>query len=150
MARRRHLRPLESNTPGLDISSLIDVGFMLLFYFLVTSTLQPREADLGMELPTDTPSGNPIQLDPVSIRVTIDGAILMSDQQLEEPGGPSDVPTLTQEIQRYYDATQALGQEPVVIVAADDEANQQRFIDVLNALASTGITSITLTGFKDD
>lgn len=150
MARRRHLHPGETSTPALDISSLIDVGFMLLFYFLVTSTLQPREADLGLELPTDTPTANPVQLDPVSIRVTVDGAIFMGDTQLEEPGGPSSVPQLFQEIQRYYDATQALGQRPVVIVAADDEANQQRFVDVLNALASAGITSITLTGFKDD
>lgn len=123
---------------------------MLLFYFLVTSTLQPREADLGLELPTDTPSSNPVQLDPVSIKITVEGAIFMGDTQLEEPGGTSDVPNLFMEVQRYYDATQALGQKPVVIVAADDESNQQRFVDVLNALSSAGITSITLTGFKDD
>ena len=150
MARRRHLHPVETNTPALDISSLIDVAFMLLFYFLVTSTLQPKEADLGLELPTDTPTANPVQLDPISIRITVDGAIYMSDVQFEEPGGPSSVPSLYQEIERYHEATKALGQKPVVIVAADDEANQQRFVDVLNALAGAGITSITLTGFKDE
>jgi hypothetical protein len=36
--------------PALDISSLIDVCFLLLIYFLVTSTITPRETDLGMAL----------------------------------------------------------------------------------------------------
>lgn len=36
----------DEDVAGLDISSLIDVSFLLLIYFLVTSTLDPREGDL--------------------------------------------------------------------------------------------------------
>ena len=47
--KRQQLEPEEE--PALDISSLIDVCFLLLIYFLVTSTIKPRESDLGLQLP---------------------------------------------------------------------------------------------------
>lgn len=150
MSRRRRLQPGEVSYPALDISSLIDVGFMLLFYFLVTSTLQPKEADLGLELPTDSPTTQTVKLDPMRIKITVEGAVFLEDRRMEEPGGPSSVPNLSQEIRRYNQAAQATDQKPIVILAADDEANQQRFVDVLNALADAGIRSITLTGFKEE
>ena len=51
MARKKIAEALEDDEPGLDISSLIDVCFLLLIYFLVTTTIQPREQDLRMSLP---------------------------------------------------------------------------------------------------
>ena len=38
--------------------------------------------------------------------------------------------------------------KPLVIVTSDDEAKQQRFIDLMNGLAKVGITTITLSGFE--
>ena len=37
-----------------------------------------------------------------------------------------------------------------MIVAADDSGKHQRFIDVVNALASVEINNITMTGFRDE
>ena len=66
MSRHRR-RPVEEAEPVLDMSSLIDVSFLLLIYFLVTSTLDPKEADLGMKLPTtETSAANPVEIDPDS------------------------------------------------------------------------------------
>lgn len=39
--------------PMLDISPMIDLSFLLLVYFLATSTLEPVESDLGMTMPGD-------------------------------------------------------------------------------------------------
>jgi biopolymer transport protein ExbD len=49
----------------LDISSLIDVCFLLLIYFLVTSTIKPRETDLGMALPAANPSNEQPDIEPL-------------------------------------------------------------------------------------
>jgi biopolymer transport protein ExbD len=40
----------------------------------------------------------------------------------------------------------------MVIIAADDAAKGQRFIDVLNALAdeAVGISNVTITGFTEE
>ena len=56
MARHKKFQVEQEPEPELDISSLIDVCFLLLIYFLVTSTITPRETDLGMSLPAANPS----------------------------------------------------------------------------------------------
>jgi len=43
---------LTESTTELPIASLIDVVFLLLIYFMVTSSLKKSEADLGITLPT--------------------------------------------------------------------------------------------------
>jgi len=45
MARKT---PPQDEDPQLDMSPMIDMSFLLLVYFLVTSTLEPTEADLAM------------------------------------------------------------------------------------------------------
>lgn len=141
MARKKHfeIEPLED--PGLDISSLIDVSFLLLIYFLVTSTLEPRESDLSMELPTDSGRASNIQIDPLKIRLTTTGQISIADQLV------ADDVAMEAELDRYKQLTDATNKKPLVIVSADDDAKQQRFIDLMNALAKVGITTVTLSGF---
>lgn len=39
MARHKKLEPIEDEDPKLDISSLIDVCFLLLIYFIVATSL---------------------------------------------------------------------------------------------------------------
>ena len=130
-------------SPGLDISSLIDVSFLLLIYFLVTSTLEPRESDLSMELPTESGQTSNIKVDPLKIRLTQAGQISIADQIM-----PDDA-AMESELDRYKELTDATGNKPLVIISADDEAVQQRFIDLMNALARVGITTVTLSGFKE-
>ena len=38
----------------------------------------------------------------------------------------------------------------MVTVKADDDGKTQRFIDVVNALASVKIKNVTMTGFRDE
>lgn len=129
--------------PALDISSLIDVSFLLLIYFLVTSSLEPRESDLSMELPTSSGAASNIKVDPLQIRLTQAGEISIADQLMPDDSA------LEAELDRYKALTDATGNKPLVIVSADDEAKQQRFIDLMNALARVGITTVTLSGFKE-
>ena len=70
MATKKRFQSDQIEEPALDMSSLIDVSFLLLIYFLVTSTLEPRESDLSMEMPTDSGKASSIQIDPLKIRLT--------------------------------------------------------------------------------
>lgn len=141
MAKKKRAITSEAPEPGLDISSLIDVSFLLLIYFLVTSTLEPRESDLSMELPTDSGQASGIQIEPLKVRLTLAGEISIADQIM-----PDDQ-AMESELDRYKQLTDATGNKPMVIVTADDEAKQQRFIDLMNGLAKVGITTVTLSGF---
>ena len=46
MARHRRVTNLEEDKPELSISPLIDICFLLLIYFLVTTTIKQKESCL--------------------------------------------------------------------------------------------------------
>ncbi|MDH4453396.1 MAG: biopolymer transporter ExbD [Verrucomicrobiota bacterium] len=142
MTKKKRYEPEQVEDPALDISSLIDVSFLLLIYFLVTSTLEPRESDLSMEMPMDSGKASSIQIDPLNIRLTAAGQISIADQIM------ADDAQMEAELDRYKQLTDATNKKPLVIVTSDDAAKQQRFIDLMNGLAKVGITTITLSGFE--
>jgi biopolymer transport protein ExbD len=150
MARRYRLELEAQDEPKLDVASLIDVSFLLLIYFLVTTTLQKRETDLGLKLPADTPTETPFKIDPVTIKVDVEGQVFVNKELVEDANTSHRLPTLVSRLRDFKKLADSTDQKPVVIVAADDDARQQRFVDVMNALAAVEITSVTLTGFRSD
>ena len=141
------------DNPGLDISSLIDVCFLLFIYFIVTSTLTPREQDLSMGSPGETTPMPDIELETIYIHVAADGVIstgLENDRQvLDMDAAVQDLPLLRAELKLFKSGVEAAGAKPLVQVDAEAEASQQRVIDVLNALAAEGIHAVTFTDHAD-
>jgi len=150
MARRIKTTPYRSDPPKLEISSLIDICFLLLIYFLVTSTLVPRESDLNMRLPVPIPDGTPQPvIRPLFIGVQSDGGIYTglnsSLQMLDGPGTDRSLPMLSAHLELYASASRGANDEPLVQIHVDGEASQQRVVDVLNALAKAKIQGVTFT-----
>lgn len=150
MARRK--APKEED-PELDMSSLIDVSFLLLIYFLVTSTLDPKEADLGMTMPTSqSNSASEVEIDQMTVEVNNSGHIVLNEEVLDTDIASRDVPLLLDRLRTYAESARLTDSQPMVIIAADDASKGQRFIDVLNALADpdVNIRNVTITGFKEE
>ena len=154
MARHKKRQAYEDVPPALDISSLIDVCFLLLIYFIVTSTLSPKETDLQMQLPakvqdsTKTPDINPM-----FIRVDANGTIFVgtgsAQQILDSDPQVRNVPLLSSQLNLYASAARGADSMPLVQLYVDGNAVQQRVIDVLNALARVEISSVTFTDLVD-
>ena len=133
------------------MSSLIDVSFLLLIYFLVTSTIDPKETDLGMKLPTTTSTAQTqVEMDQLTITINTEGHILVGDDIYDTDPNDRDVPMLSQKVGEYSQGAKMSGSQPIVVVSADDASKSQRFIDVLNALAKHGIKNVTITGFVEN
>jgi len=152
MVSRKKL-PREQN-PALDMSSLIDVSFLLLIYFLVTSTLEPKEADLGMTMPTtqSSESTEPPDIEQMEIEVNSSGHIVVNEEVLDTNADVREVPLLLDRLRTYAQSAELTEATPMVIIAADDAARGQRFIDVLNALSDpdVDIKNVTIQGFQDE
>ncbi|MDF1815372.1 MAG: biopolymer transporter ExbD [Verrucomicrobiales bacterium] len=149
---RKTTTTTHEENPSLDMSSLIDVSFLLLIYFIVTSTLDPKEADIGMTLPVEKRiPGEPLIIDTMQIDVNSSGAILVNEEILDADPASREVPFLLDRLRTYAESARLINSEPVVIVAADDAAKGQRFVDVLNALAhrDVAIDKVTISGFID-
>lgn len=149
MARHKKYKAEEESNPALDISSLIDVCFLLLIYFIVTSTITPRESDLGMALPSASPSKEIPKIPPMFIKIDASGAISTGvggdAMPMDSDTSSRQVPLLRAQLDTYANAARASNDQPLVQIYASGDASQQRVIDVLNALASVGINSVTFT-----
>lgn len=147
----RNRAPKEED-PTLDMSSLIDVSFLLLIYFLVTSTLDPKEADLGMTMPTSQSGSSNVEIDQMTVEVNNVGHIVLNEEVLDTDPETREVPLLLDRLRTYAESARLTDSKPMVIIAADDAAKGQRFIDVLNALADkdVDIKNVTISGFKEE
>jgi biopolymer transport protein ExbD len=154
MARHRKYEAESSADPGMDISSLIDVCFLLLIYFLVCTTIQKKEVDVPLALPSLAPSdANMPDIDPLFIKVDANGAIYTgagaNQQVLDTDAGSRELPLLSQQLTLYVAGASSGNKKPLVQMWVDPGANQQRVIDVLNALVGADISSVTFTDLVD-
>lgn len=147
MKRSRDTREesLAPDEPALDISSLIDVCFLLLVYFLVTTTIQPREQDLSISIP-GPPAGDLVALPPMVIELRQGGEVVVN------PGDAAEVyesDVSSRELPQLRSRLQGLAgfgkrNLPRVMLRVHDEALQQRYIDVINCLADAGIRDVAI------
>lgn len=146
MARHKTSRRPTLSEPELDISSMIDICFLLLIYFLVSMTIIPREQDLRMSLPDNQGEPGLPTIPPMVIRTDGQGAVYtgsgLSERQLDTYADSRDLPLLSSQLVLYKDAARSAGNEAKVILRIDPDTRQQRVIDVLNALAAVGIPSV--------
>lgn len=136
--------------PMLDISSLIDCSFLLLCYFIAVGSLDSKEARLSMTLPTAQPdSGSQVTIDQMTVHLKADNVVLVNDDivDTEAQGRDRELVGLKARLSDYVQAANAVESKAIVVLAADDEAKGQPFVDVLNTLAEVGVTNVTLQGF---
>lgn len=144
----------ENENPMLDIASLIDVCFLLLIYFIATTTIVPAERDLNMKLPVPR-EGLPLGLiEPLLIRIEPNGQILTGTQHnllaMDSDPTQRELPLLDSHLAMMRDSADASGGALIVQIEASDECRQQRVIDVLNALAKAKISTVTFRDLVSD
>ena len=143
---------VSSDAPKLDMSSLVDVSFLLLIYFLVTSTLDPKESDLKMTVPTTEGKTTPVDIDSMQIDVKSDGSITLNHEILDSDTNNRECPLLLDRMITYRDSARLTDSKPLVVISAHDDAKGQRFVDVLNVLAhdDVAISDVTIVGFREE
>ncbi len=151
---RGTLASLDQSAPGprLDLSSLVDVAFLLLAFFVLTATLDPREADLRLALSLPVVIEQPKAVvipDDSRIEIDADGRVWCDEQLMGADMARRDLPALYQHLRavRFANESSRQGHPFRVVVASHDEVSGQRFVDVLNCLAKAGISQVSLDGF---
>ena len=135
----------EEVAPELDISPLIDVAFLLLIYFIVTTTLQKSEADLSLVLPgVEKSDGKEVKIDQMLVKINAEGAVIVNEEVSDSDPNDHNLPNLTDRLTRYAASAQIASTETQVIIDCDEDAVGQRFIDVLNVCAKAKIKNVSL------
>ncbi|MGD7653673.1 MAG: ExbD/TolR family protein [Verrucomicrobiales bacterium] len=146
MARHKRNQPTPPSEPTLEISSLIDVCFLLLIYFLATSTIHPRENQLDLRLTGNSIPTSAATIDPPLVSIDSTGSVFtgtgIASQPLDADPASRELPLLRSHLGLYRSACRAAGSPPLVRINADPATSHQRVIDVLNALAAEEIRSV--------
>lgn len=126
-----------------DLTPMIDVVFLMLVYFMVTTELIKQETDLGIQLPSEAPPAATAELPSKhTVDVLPDGSILLN-------GGPTGDPpigelnNLTGLLASLKASADRLGKKTVVTIQADPFSPHRRSIDVLNACAQANLKFVS-------
>ena len=133
----------EVDEPDINVSSLIDMVFLLLAYFIATASLVRSEADLGIRLPGMLAQAQSVDMaDEQIIEVRETGRVVLNGLEFDAPDSV-DLPQLVATLTRYRMSSAAAKAEPMVTLQGDDNTKHQRMIDVMNACARAGIKNVT-------
>lgn len=154
MARHRRAEAPEEDQPELSISPLIDICFLLLIYFLVTTTIKQKEQDANMLLPSAAPSDSQPDIKPFFIKVDRQGHIYANtgaaQELLDSNPNERNLPMLDSRVETYSASARLGDSKPVVQIYVEGEAEQQRVMDVIDVLRKHQIDHLTFTDLIDE
>jgi len=134
-----------ADDPALDISSLIDMVFLLLIYFMVTASLVKSEGDLGIRLPGIVQQAVTVDMpDEQIIEIHGTGRVFLNGREFDSADS-QHLPDLESLLARYKMASEASRNKALITIWAADDSKHQRVIDVMNACAAAGIENVTFT-----
>ena len=123
----------------LDITPLIDVVFLLLIFFMVSTTFE-RESEINITLPEASKEITKAKPDSINIGIDANSRIFINDKALLN----SQLQTIKEAI---YDTLGSL-EDATIIISADAETNHQSVIRVMDAARQLGLIRITFATQK--
>ena len=140
---RRRKKPEPS--PSIPIAPMIDVVFLLLLYYLVTSTLEKQEADISFQLPGVVEQSDPLEMpDEQIVEIDNEGQVVVNEYAYDSPDA-SRFLELTAMLTRFKQASDANKVEALVTLAPSDGTSHQIIVRVMDACSKAGIKGINFS-----
>lgn len=127
----------------VDLTSMIDVVFLLLIFFMVTTTIVKQESDINFQLPTDVPAAPDTPLpEEHLLDILDDGSILLNGAPVGEPIN-NELPELAATLLQIRESSERAGFQTLILLNPSPETPQQAIINVLNTCVASKVTSVT-------
>lgn len=129
------LLPRNSEEPDVNLTPMIDVVFLLLLFFMV-STSFIRESSLKVDLPEASGQAMAEQETPIDIIIRANGEVLVND---------TPIAVATRDALRdLLKTTAGDNADPHIIISADANAEYQHIVTAMDAAQLLGFTRLTL------
>ncbi len=123
----------------INITPLIDVVFLLLIFFMVSTTFE-RESEINITLPQASEELTEAKPDAINVAIDARGNIYVNDQALLNSQLSSIKEAIFDKLGQRNDAP--------VIISADSEADHQSVVKVMDAARQLGLIRITFATQK--
>ena len=128
------ISPRRPEEPEVSLTALIDVVFLLLIFFMVSTTFQ-RETELGIELPEASATAEPTRKDYLEVSVDAKGRYYVDGRPLVN----TQTETL---VQALRERAEELGGDPPVVVTGDRNGPYQAIMAILDAAQRIGLSRV--------
>tara|TARA_B110000305_G_C19439315_1_gene640873 strand:+ start:672 stop:1115 length:444 start_codon:yes stop_codon:yes gene_type:complete len=132
----------EQEKVEIPISPMIDCVFLLLIYFLVSSTMLKQEGSLSFQLPGTITQSSPLEIpDEQIIEIKSNGQIVVNEFQYDSPASTSfpELKNLLTQFKQTCDSNQVAS---TITIAPEDSSHFDSIVKVMDACSSANITSI--------
>ncbi len=131
-------RRRRSRAPAVSIVSMADIAFLLIIFFMVTTSFT-RAPQLEVQLPEASTGEIPARPAQVTITIRRDGTWLIDDR-------PADQEVFAAQLQ----ARVLAAHEPVVVVAADRGVAWDEVVHAMDLARSLGVSALELSVREPD
>ena len=129
-----NLRPQRREELELNITPLIDVVFLLLIFFMVSTTFE-RESEIKITLPKVSQEGGEAESQVVHVAIDANERLYIDERPLED----ARLATIRAAIAA---SGQAL-EDPAVMIKADAGVSHEIVVRVMDAARQSGLVKIT-------
>ena len=124
---------------GIDLTSLIDVVFMLLIFFMVTTSFD-RIAQINVKLPQASSDQRESLTESIEVTVDTDDQVYIRGQKLIN----TQLSTIREALRESVRTTE----DVPVVISADAKATHQAVIKIMDAARQAGLLRITFATRK--
>lgn len=121
---------------SIDLTSLIDVVFMLLIFFMVTTTFD-KNAEIKIALPTASNTAAPAAEDKLELLIDAQGRYYINGREVlnKQPE------TLFQAMRQTLEE---MGHTPPLVISADANVNYQAVVTAMDIAGRLGLTNFSI------
>jgi biopolymer transport protein ExbD len=137
-----NLRPRRSEPPRVDITPLIDVVFLMLIFFMVSTTFD-RQTQLKVDLPSAATTETAEEIpDKIDITIDAEGQFYVNERELVK----HDAETLSRALTKAADGRADLP----IIVSGDRNAPLQSMMTVLDVAAQLDMVRLSFVARQSE
>ncbi len=135
------LQTEQDEEPEINLTSLIDVVFLLLIFFMVSATFE-RQALLRVVLPEASTSRQESVPERIDLVITETGDYFLGEQMLAD----TRKPTLELALRQAFEADP----DAALVIRADAAARHELVVRALDAAAAQGISRLSIATVAED
>ena len=129
-----NLRPEPKEPVDINLTPLIDVVFLLLIFFMVSTTFN-RDSELSIELPSASAEAQERQPDSIDVAIDAQGRFYVNGRQL--------LNTQSKTVRQALRSAAGDTDSPPIIISADAKTPHQAVVQIMDAARVLGFVRLT-------
>ena len=129
-----NLRPAPKEPVDINLTPLIDVVFLLLIFFMVSTTFN-RDSELSIELPAASAEAQKRRPDAIEVAIDAQGRFYVNGRQL--------LNTQSKTVRQAVKNAAGDQESPPIIISADAKTPHQAVVQIMDVALELGFVRLT-------